>query len=101
MVLTDRGCASACDAFCGAVRDLGLGPLVGTRTSGLVSGPAGGYLLADGSALFFPSRHELSANREVINGIGVAPDHHVPSSAEDLSAGRDRALDKAVALLRG
>jgi C-terminal processing protease CtpA/Prc len=39
-VLTDRNCASACDAFSGAVKDLRLGTLVGTRTSGIVSAPA-------------------------------------------------------------
>jgi carboxyl-terminal processing protease len=32
VVLTDRNCASACDAFSGAVKDLRLGTLVG-RTS--------------------------------------------------------------------
>jgi carboxyl-terminal processing protease len=66
-----------------------------------VSGPAEGFGLGDGSVLLLPRHRELSADREVINGIGVAPDHHVPLTAEDLSAGRDPALDKAVALLRG
>ncbi|HEX6685734.1 MAG TPA: S41 family peptidase, partial [Candidatus Limnocylindrales bacterium] len=101
VVLTDRGCASACDAFSGAVRDLDLGDLVGTRTSGLVSGPASGFVLDDGSMLLLPRQRELSAAGEIINGIGVAPDHHVPTTAEDLSAGRDPALDKAVSLLGG
>ena len=32
VVLTDRTCVSACDAFSGAVKDLRLGTLVGTRT---------------------------------------------------------------------
>ncbi len=101
MVLTDRRCASACDAFCGAVHDLKLGSIVGTRTSGLVSGPAHPHLLNDGSALLLPQHREQTANGEIINGIGVAPDHHIPTTAEDLSAGRDPALDKALALLHG
>jgi hypothetical protein len=33
--------ASGCDAFSGAVKDLHLGTLVGTRTAGIVAGPAG------------------------------------------------------------
>jgi len=41
VVLTDRRCVLACDAFTGAVRDLGLGKIVGTRTGGKVAGPAG------------------------------------------------------------
>ena len=35
IVLTDRNCVSACDAFSGAVKDHRLGILVGTRTAGL------------------------------------------------------------------
>ena len=37
VALTDRGCASACDSFSSAVKDLKLGTLVGTRTAGIVS----------------------------------------------------------------
>ncbi|GAA1681295.1 S41 family peptidase [Fodinicola feengrottensis] len=33
-VLTDRSCASACDAFSAAVKDLKLGTLIGSRTAG-------------------------------------------------------------------
>src|SRR6185437_8351317 len=39
VVLTDRNCASACDAFSGAVKDLRLGTLIGTRTAGIVAAP--------------------------------------------------------------
>jgi carboxyl-terminal processing protease len=38
--LIDRKCASACEQFAGAVKDLQLGPLVGTRTAGRAN-PAG------------------------------------------------------------
>ena len=44
VVLTDRGCASACEDFSAAVKDNGLGALIGTRTAGAVSGPGEGYL---------------------------------------------------------
>jgi carboxyl-terminal processing protease len=40
VVLTDRNCASACDAFSGAVKDLRPGTLAGTRTSGIMAAPA-------------------------------------------------------------
>src|SRR5262249_39259966 len=99
-VLTDRDCASACDAFSGAVKDLRLGTLIGTRTSGLVSGPAPGYALGDGSLLTLPSKHELGANREIINGVGVAPDRFVPLTAQDLSTGHDPDILSALTLLR-
>jgi carboxyl-terminal processing protease len=98
VVLTDRSCASACDAFSAAVRDLRLGHLVGTRTAGLVSGVATDYVLSGNSLLRLPSKHQKAADGEVIDGIGVAPDHDVPSTAEDVSAGRDPGVDKALAL---
>lgn len=99
VALTDRRCASACDSFSSAVKDLKLGTLVGTRTAGAVSGPGQVYLLNDGTAVMLPKLHELAANKEIVNTVGVAPDHYAPTTAADLSAGRDPGLDKAVSLL--
>ncbi|NUO55616.1 MAG: PDZ domain-containing protein [Hamadaea sp.] len=99
-VLTDRTCASACDSFAATVKDLHLGTLIGTRTAGLVSGPTLPYRLDDGSELTLPSQRELGANREIIDTIGVAPDHQAPMTSADLSAGRDPALTKALAVLQ-
>ena len=101
VVLTDRNCASACDAFSGAVKDLRLGTLVGTRTSGIVAAPAAPYLLDDASLIILPAKHELSANHELINGIGVAPDYYIPLTAHDLSTGHDPDIAKALTLLGG
>jgi carboxyl-terminal processing protease len=100
VVLTDRGCASACDSFSSTVKDLKLGTLVGTRTAGVVSGPAGGFLLDDASVLVLPKNHEIGANREVVNTVGVAPDHLAPLTSKALSAGRDPGVEKALALLK-
>ncbi|MEV4399005.1 S41 family peptidase [Nonomuraea sp. NPDC049607] len=99
MVLTDRSCASACEHFSSAVKDLGIGRLVGTRTAGVISGPAQSYLLGNNTTLGFPARHHLGPNREVIDRIGVPPDHHVPLTPRDAAAGRDPALAKALTLL--
>ncbi|TDC99110.1 peptidase [Nonomuraea deserti] len=100
MVLTDRGCASACEHVSSAVKDLRLGRLVGTRTAGVISGPAQSYLLSNNTMLSFPARHHRGPDREVIDRIGVPPDHHVPLTPEDAAAGRDPALSKALTLLR-
>ncbi|WP_165975273.1 S41 family peptidase [Actinomadura rubrisoli] len=100
VALTDRGCASACDDFSSMVKDLRLGTLVGTRTAGVVSGPAVPWVLDDGSTLTLPQRHEIAANKEIINTVGVAPDHQAPVSSADLSAGRDPGLAKALSVLR-
>ncbi|MFI6481202.1 S41 family peptidase [Nonomuraea sp. NPDC050663] len=98
-VLIDRECASACDDFSAAVKGLGLGTLVGTRTAGLVSGPGAPYLLSDGSVLSLPKLHHRGPGKEIVDTIGVPADHQVPTTAEDLAAGRDPALAKALELL--
>jgi carboxyl-terminal processing protease len=101
VVLTDRNCASACDAFSGAVKDLRLGTLVGTRTGGILSGPAAPYLLDDASLLILPAMHAFGADHEIIDGIGVAPDYYIPLTAQDLSTGHDPGIAKALTLLGG
>lgn len=98
VTLTDRACGSACDHFSSAVKALHVGPLVGTRTAGAVSGPAAGYQLSDNSLLLLPTLHHLGPNREIIDGIGVPPDYFVPQTAADLSKGDDRAIATALTL---
>jgi carboxyl-terminal processing protease len=98
-VLTDRNCESACDAFTGAVKDLHLGTLIGTRTGGIAAGPQTGYPLNDGSFLAFPHVHMLGAGHEIINGIGVAADYYLPATAKDVATGHDPDIAKALALL--
>lgn len=99
VVLTDRNCVSAGDAFSGAVKDLHLGTLVGTRTGGIVAGPATGNVLDDGSELILPPRHQVGADHEIINDVGVAPGYYLPVTARDVSTGHDPGLAKALALL--
>ncbi|MEV0829074.1 S41 family peptidase [Nonomuraea rubra] len=98
-VLIDRSCASACEHVSSAVKDLRIGRLVGTRTAGVISGPAQPYLLADNTTLSFPAKHHLGPDREVVDRIGVPPDHHVIPSPRDAAAGRDPVLAKALTLL--
>ncbi|MGC5009270.1 S41 family peptidase [Streptosporangium sp. DT93] len=99
-VLTDHGCASACEHFASAVKDLRLGTLIGTRTAGLVSGPARPYRLSDNTTVSLPTTHHLGPNREVIDRIGIPPDHHTPLTPHDAATGHDPALAKALTLLR-
>ncbi|MEV4392770.1 S41 family peptidase [Nonomuraea sp. NPDC049607] len=54
---------------------------------------------ADDTTLSLPVRHHLGPDREVIDRIGVPPDHHVPPAPRDAAAGRDPALAKALTLL--
>ncbi|MEV0385801.1 S41 family peptidase [Nonomuraea sp. NPDC050643] len=99
VVLIDRGCASACEHFGSAVKELRLGRLVGTRTAGAIAGSAQAYLLSDNTTLSFPDRHHLGPGREVVDRIGVPPDHFVSLTPQDVAAGRDPVLAKALTLL--
>ena len=99
-VLIDRNCVSGCEVFSGAVKDLHLGTLIGTRTAGIVAGGALPWVLDDGSVLALPPRHGLGADHELINGIGVAPDYYIPVTALDLATGQDPDIAKALALLK-
>jgi len=99
-VLIDGNCVSGCEVFSGAVKDLHLGTLIGTRTAGIVAGGALPWVLDDGSVLALPPRHGLGADRELINGIGVAPDYYIPVTALDLATGQDPDIAKALALLK-
>jgi carboxyl-terminal processing protease len=100
VTLTDRDTASAGDFFAAAVKDLHLGKLVGTRTSGMAAGDGRGFVLDDGSQLGLTVGRGFAANKEIISSIGVAPDYKAPMTAAALSAGRDPAVEKSLALLR-
>ncbi|WP_062438016.1 S41 family peptidase [Herbidospora daliensis] len=100
VVLVDHGCAAACEHFAAAVKDLRAGTLVGARTAGAIPGPARRFDLGNGTTLSLPHRHHLGPGGEVVDGIGVPPDRHVPPTARDAAAGRDRALEAALTLLR-
>jgi carboxyl-terminal processing protease len=46
-----------------------------------------------------PAKRELSADHEILDGIGVAPDYYIPLTAQDLSTGHDPDIAKALTLL--
>ena len=99
-VLTDRDCQSACDAFASAVKDLHLGTLIGTRTSGIIGAAAVFFrILNDGSALQLTTKTFLDAGHVLSDGIGVAPDYYIPLTAKDVATGHDPDVAKALALL--
>ena len=100
VVLTDRGCASACDSFVSTVKDLHLGTLVGTRTAGEASGNTETWALENGTGLMMPHLYEIAANKEFINTVGVAADYFAPVTSADVSSGRDPGIDKALQLLK-
>ncbi|MCZ7650428.1 MAG: S41 family peptidase [Thermoanaerobaculia bacterium] len=80
-------------------RELGLGPLVGTRTWGGLVGIWDYPDLIDGGAVTAPrgglyTRH----GKWEVENVGVAPDHEVEITPRDFAAGRDPQLEKAIDL---
>lgn len=99
VMLINRHAGSGGDALPWMFRELGLGPLVGTRTWGGLVGIWDYPDLIDGGAVTAPrgglyTRH----GRWEVENVGVAPDHEVEITPRDFAAGRDPQLEKAIDL---
>ena len=82
-----------------AVRALGIGPVVGTRTWGGVIGIDSRYRLVDGTGVTQPKYAMwLEGFGWGVENYGVDPDIEVPHGPSDWAHDRDPQLDAAVAL---
>jgi len=95
-VLINEGCASACEHFVSGMFEAGA-LLVGTPTTG-ACGWSKGIDLPGGVTLYcsltFPLHGKVPSPLH-----GIEPHHLVTPTIEDLRAGRDTVLEKAMALL--
>lgn len=98
VVLTDGYSASASEILAGAVKDYGIGTLVGTTTygKGIVQKVIS---LTDGSAVKLTVSTYFTPNGNNIHEKGVEPDVEVPFDAEQYVAGVDNQLEKAKEIL--
>jgi carboxyl-terminal processing protease len=94
-VLIDGGSASSSELVAGAVRDLNAGRVVGERSMGALA-EAEFYGLNDGSGLEITEARVLGPKAEKVDGIGIQPNQIAATTAGDLSAGRDPAIQLAV-----
>jgi tricorn protease len=86
------------DIFPAMFRELGLGPLIGTRTWGGVVGISGTGPLIDGGEVSVPQFGSVSLEGEwIIEGHGVDPDIVVENDLKSILAGRDPQLERGVA----
>jgi tricorn protease len=92
--------SSGGDAFPYFFRKLGLGKLIGTRTWGGLVGISGNARLVDGGYVSVP-RFGIFDRDEgwIIEGEGVYPDIEVVDRPEQLAAGIDPCIEKAVEVL--
>ncbi|MDB1088221.1 PDZ domain-containing protein [Streptomyces sp. ACA25] len=87
------------DMVTAAIRTLGIGPVVGTRTWGGVIGIDMRYELVDGTGVTQPKFAIWLKNFGWdVENYGVEPDVEVPIAPQDWAAGRDPQLDEAVRL---
>lgn len=100
VVLADGYSASASEILTGAVKDYGIGTIVGTTTfgKGIVQKVIN---LSDGSALKLTVSTYYTPNGNNIHGIGIEPDVEVPFDAEQYQNGVDNQLEKAKEVLAG
>jgi len=102
VVLVDGGSASASEIVAGAIRDHQRGTLIGEVTygKGSVQNP---HRLADGSSLRVTIARWYLPNGDNLDGAlgqrGIVPDVEVKPSPEEVQAGKDPQLDRAVAFL--
>jgi len=97
-LLVDGFCSSACEDFVLPFKTTGRGVLVGEPTSGSSGQP---YYFDFGNRMSFrvSSKRYYLPDGSPFEGVGLAPDIPIKPSLEDLKAGRDpvlvRALDMA------
>jgi tricorn protease len=98
--LINQYSASDGDIFPYYFRQLGLGPLVGKRTWGGVVGIRGYSTMIDGGYITRPEFGSYSMeSRWIIENEGVSPDYEVDNLPEDVIAGKDPQLEKAITLI--
>jgi tricorn protease len=99
VALADEFAGSDGDLITAALRILGLGPVVGTRTWGGVIGIDDPHRLIDGTQVTVPRyAYWLDTYGWTVENHGVDPDVEVVISPADWAAGRDPQLEKAVSL---
>jgi Tol biopolymer transport system component/C-terminal processing protease CtpA/Prc len=79
-------------------RHLGIGYLVGMPTAGGVIGGSE-WTMRDGSKITVSVQGWFSADGRNLEGYGVPPDFRAAETHEDLMAGRDAPLEKAIEVL--
>lgn len=98
VVLVDGLSGSTAEIFAGGMKDLGRATLVGSRTAGAAL-PAHMKDLSNGDALLHAIANYISRGGEVLEAKGVVPHIEVRPTREALLAGRDLALEKAIAVI--
>lgn len=98
IALVDEGSASAAEILAGALQDYGIARLVGAKTFGKGSVQELSSLAKGTSLRLTVAKWVLPKGRK-IDHVGIEPDVPVAITPEDIEAGKDPQLDKAIGLL--
>jgi len=100
VVLTNDGTASGGELFAAGLSEHGLAQVVGGKTAGCV-GTGQLFPLSDGSGLQVTVAKMVTGTGENLNRVGLTPKYPVSMTVQDLAAGKDPQLDKAIQVLAG
>src|SRR5262249_38100509 len=100
ILLIDRECTCACEDFVMPFKVTHRAQLVGETTAGTYS-ETRHSTFENGMVLNVSAIRHVFPDGSRFEGVGIAPDVTVETTPEDLRAGRDAVLAKAIALARG
>ena len=100
IILTSERTSSAAEIFVAAMKDARRATTLGMPTCGCVLAIRRRHTLPDGGELDVSEMDYRTAGGERLEGTGIAPDEKIPLDIKDLRAGRDRALEQAIQLLK-
>lgn len=98
VVLIGPTTASAAEITAAALQYYRRGMLIGRTTNGSVVSSQK-YSLPDGGLMTIPTKDFMRPDKRRIEGVGVEPDVWIMPTPDDVRAGRDPTLEKAVELL--
>jgi carboxyl-terminal processing protease len=99
IILVNGGSASASEIVAGALQDYGLATLVGEKTFGKGSVQELSEM-KDDSTIKITVAKWFTPNDRSIDKNGLEPDVKVELKREDVQAGKDPQMDKAMELLK-
>ena len=100
VLLTGARTASAAEVFAAVLREAGRATVVGEATCGCVLGIRRRHRLPDGGTLDVSELDYRTAGGARLEGAGLRPDVTVEPTREDLRRRRDRALERALEILK-
>ncbi|MGZ4886228.1 MAG: S41 family peptidase [Candidatus Aminicenantales bacterium] len=97
-ILVDGGCFSACEDFLVPFKDNHRAMIIGERTGGS-TGQSYSHNFGNGMGFAVSTKREYFPDGAPFEGVGVAPDIEVHTSAADLKTGNDPVLARALDLI--